>query len=59
MAIGPIQVIRQATPDQRRTLLRRRWLGARCFDAMLYALVLALLMRDLGMSKPRPDYWVR
>src|ERR1700720_4614792 len=34
MAIGPIQLIRQATPEQRRTLL-----------------AVALLMRDLGMSK--------
>jgi len=52
MAIGPIQVIRQATPDQRRTLLAAAlgW-ALDAFDAMLYALVLALLMRDLGMSK--------
>jgi MFS family permease len=52
MAIGPIQVIRQATPGQRRTLLAAAmgW-GLDAFDAMLYALVLALLMRDLGMNK--------
>lgn len=52
MAIGPIQLIRQATPEQRRTLLAAAlgW-ALDAFDAMLYALVLALLMRDLGMSK--------
>lgn len=52
MAIGPIQLIRQATPAQRRTLLAAAlgW-ALDAFDAMLYALVLALLMRDLGMSK--------
>jgi len=52
MTIGPIQLIRQATPVQRRTLLAAAlgW-GLDAFDAMLYALVLALLMRDLGMSK--------
>ncbi len=52
MAIGPIQLIRQATPGQRRTLLAAAlgW-ALDAFDAMLYALVLALLMRDLGMSK--------
>jgi MFS family permease len=52
MGIGPIQLIRQATPEQRRTLLAAGlgW-GLDAFDAMLYALVLALLMRDLGMSK--------
>jgi len=52
MAIGPIQLIRQATPGQRRTLLAAAlgW-GLDAFDAMLYALVLALLMRDLGMTK--------
>jgi len=49
---GPIQLIRQATPAQRRTLLAAAlgW-ALDAFDAMLYALVLALLMRDLGMSK--------
>src|SRR6266853_5103627 len=52
MAIGPIQLIRQATPGQRRTLLAAGmgW-ALDAFDAMLYSLVLALLMRDLGMSK--------
>ncbi len=50
--MGPIQLIRQATPGQRRTLLAAAlgW-GLDAFDAMLYALVLAWLMRDLGMSK--------
>src|SRR5258708_11687849 len=40
------QLIRQATPPQRRTLLAAAlgW-ALDAFDAMLYALVLALLMR--------------
>src|ERR1700682_4391602 len=52
MSIGPVQLIRQATSGQRRTLLAAAlgW-ALDAFDAMLYALVLALLMRDLGMSK--------
>ena len=52
MAISPIQLIRQATPAQRRTLLAAAlgW-ALDAFDTMLYALVLALLMRDLGMNK--------
>src|ERR1700691_4950862 len=52
MALGPIQLIRLATPEQRRTLLAAAlgW-ALDAFDAMLYALLLALLMRDLGMSK--------
>lgn len=52
MAIGPFQVIRLATPGQRRTLLAAAmgW-ALDAFDAMLYSLVLAMLMRDLGMSK--------
>ena len=52
MAIGPLQLIRQATPGQRRTLLAAAmgW-ALDAFDAMLYSLVLTLLMRDLGMSK--------
>lgn len=52
MAIGPVQLIRQATPGQRRTLLAAAmgW-ALDAFDAMLYSLVLALLMRDLGMTK--------
>jgi len=52
MSIGPIQLIRQATPAQRRTLLAAAmgW-ALDAFDAMLYSLVLAMLMRDLRMSK--------
>ena len=52
MAIGPIQLLRQATPGQRRTLLAAAlgWM-LDSFDAMLYALVLAHVMRDFGMSK--------
>jgi MFS family permease len=52
MPIGPIELIRQASPGQRRTLLAAAmgW-ALDAFDAMLYSLVLAMLMRDLGMSK--------
>ena len=52
MAIGPIQLLREATTGQRRTLLAAAlgWM-LDAFDAMLYALVLAYVMRDLGMSK--------
>jgi len=52
MAIGPIQLLKQASPDQRRTLLAAAlgWM-LDAFDAMLYALVLTYVMRDLGMSK--------
>ena len=52
MAIGPFEVIRLATPGQRRTLLAASmgW-ALDAFDAMLYSLVLAMLMRDLAMSK--------
>ncbi|MGB8011295.1 MAG: MFS transporter [Terriglobales bacterium] len=52
MAIGPIQLLKQATPAQRRTLLAAAlgWM-LDAFDAMLYALVLTYVMRDLGMSK--------
>jgi len=52
MTVSPLQLIRQATPGQRRTLLAAAlgW-ALDAFDAMLYALVLALLIRDLGMSK--------
>lgn len=52
MAVSPLKLIRQATPGQRRTLLAAAlgW-ALDAFDAMLYALVLALLIRDLGMSK--------
>src|SRR6476659_2383390 len=43
---------RQATPAQRRTLVAAAlgWM-LDAFDAMLYALVLAHVMRDLGMTK--------
>ena len=52
MAIGPLQLLQQATPGQRRTLLAAAlgWM-LDAFDAMLYALVLAHVMRDLSMSK--------
>ncbi len=52
MAIGPIQLLKQASPGQRRTLLAAAlgWM-LDAFDAMLYALVLTHVMRDLGMSK--------
>jgi MFS family permease len=52
MPISPIQLIQQATPGQRRTLLAAAlgW-ALDAFDTMLYALVLALLMRDFGMTK--------
>src|SRR6266481_2931124 len=52
MSFGPIQRLRQATPGQRRTLLAAAlgWM-LDSFDAMLYALVLAHIMRDFGMSK--------
>ena len=55
MAIGPIQLLQQATPGQRRTLLAASlgWM-LDSFDAMLYALVLAHVMRDLGMTKAPP-----
>lgn len=52
MAISPVQLLKQADPGQRRTLLAAAlgWM-LDAFDAMLYALVLAHVMRDLGMSK--------
>lgn len=52
MTFGPIQLIKHATPGQRRTLLAASlgW-ALDAFDAMLYALVLALLIRDFGMNK--------
>ncbi|MBZ5656988.1 MAG: MFS transporter [Acidobacteriia bacterium] len=52
MPIGPIQLLQQATTEQRRTLLAAAlgWM-LDAFDAMLYALVLTHVMRDLGMSK--------
>jgi MFS family permease len=51
MATAPL-TFSQTTPDQRRTLLAAAlgWL-LDSFDAMLYALVLTYVMRDLGMSK--------
>jgi MFS family permease len=52
MAIGPIQLLKQASPSQRHTLFAAAlgWM-LDAFDAMLYSLVLVYLMRDLGMSK--------
>src|SRR5271167_1910299 len=52
MAVGPIQLLKQASPGQRSTLLAAAlgWM-LDAFDAMLYALVLTYVMRDLGMSK--------
>ena len=52
MTISPLELIRQATPAQRRTLLAASlgW-ALDAFDAMLYSLVLALLMHDLAMTK--------
>ena len=52
MAVNPIQLIRGASPAQRRTLVAAAlgWM-LDSFDAMLYALVLAYIMRDLAMSK--------
>jgi len=50
--MGPIQLLSQATLAERRTLLAAAlgWM-LDSFDAMLYALVLSRVMRDLGMSK--------
>src|SRR5271163_969009 len=52
MVIGPIRLLKQASPAQRHTLLAAAlgWM-LDAFDAMLYALVLTYVMRDLGMSK--------
>jgi hypothetical protein len=52
MAIGPIQLLKHASPGQRRTLLAAAlgWM-LDGFDPMLYALALAHVMRDLDMSK--------
>jgi MFS family permease len=52
MSPGPIQLLRQATPAQRRTLLAASlgWM-LDSFDAMLYALVLTHVMRDFAMTK--------
>jgi MFS family permease len=52
MAIGPIQLLKEANSAQRSTLIAASlgWM-LDAFDAMLYALVLTYVMRDLGMSK--------
>src|SRR5262245_47984360 len=52
MSVSPIQLLRDATAEQRHTLLAASlgWM-LDSFDAMLYALVLAHVMRDFGMSK--------
>src|SRR5271155_5301716 len=52
MAVGPIRLLKQANSAQRSTLLAASlgWM-LDAFDAMLYALVLTYVMRDLGMSK--------
>ena len=52
MSVGPIQLLRNANQAERRTLLAAAlgWM-LDAFDAMLYALVLAYVMRDLGISK--------
>src|ERR1700751_5242179 len=52
MPAAPSIRFSQVTPGQRRTLLAAAlgWM-LDAFDAMLYALVLAHVMRDLGMSK--------
>lgn len=50
--MSPIQLLRTASPGQRRTLFAASlgWM-LDSFDAMLYALVLAHVMRDLSMTK--------
>ena len=52
MATGLRATLAQITPTQRRTLIAAAlgWM-LDAFDAMLYALVLTHVMRDLGMSK--------
>src|SRR5690348_7883531 len=52
MSSSVSQTLSRITPGQRRTLLAAAlgWM-LDAFDAMLYALVLAHVMRDLGMSK--------
>ncbi len=52
MDISPVELIRRATPGQRRILLAASlgW-ALDAFDAMLFSLVLALLIRDLAISK--------
>ena len=51
-ATPAVATFSQTTVDQRRTLLAASlgWM-LDAFDAMLYALVLTHIMRDLGMSK--------
>jgi len=52
MATSVSSTLSQVTSAQRRTLVAAAlgWM-LDAFDAMLYALVLAHIMRDLGMSK--------
>ena len=52
MAASATLLLAQITPGQRRTLVAAAlgWM-LDSFDAMLYALVLTYIMRDLGMSK--------
>src|SRR5207302_9035697 len=52
MATSVTSVLSQITPGQRRTLVAAAlgWM-LDSFDAMIYALVLTYIMRDLGMSK--------
>jgi len=52
MASGPVLKFSSVTPTQRRTLVAAAlgWM-LDAFDTMLYALVLAHVMRDLGMTK--------
>jgi MFS family permease len=52
MSIGPIALLREAHPAQRRTLLAAAlgWM-LDAFDVMLYPLLLVHIMRDLSMTK--------
>lgn len=52
MTVGPIQLVWEANREQRRTLVAAAlgWM-LDAFDTMLYALVLAYIMRDFGMTK--------
>jgi MFS family permease len=52
MSSAVLQMLSRTSPAQRRTLIAAAlgWM-LDAFDAMLYALVLAHVMRDLGMSK--------
>src|SRR5512146_3156765 len=49
---APAMTLRSSTPQQRRTLIAASlgWM-LDAFDVMLYSMVLAHIMRDLGMSK--------